>query len=99
MRTLTVEYGQTLVDIAVQAFGTADGLSTICNLNDLEFDEDLPAGLLLILPDADLNNDVLQYMINKNVKVNSHLTEQELEVLSVDDNEPIVDNDNNYLQL
>ena len=99
MRTITIEEGQNLIDIAVQEFGTADGLSTICDLNDLEFDEDLKPGQILVLPDLDPDNDIQAYFASEGIKVNSHTISLDVEVLATNDDEIITDNDNNALQV
>lgn len=92
-RKIIVEFGQSLVDIAVQEFGTADGLSVICELNNLEFDDDLDSGQILILPDRDPDNDIQQYFNGQGTMVNSHLEPLDVTVLSTNDDEIITDND------
>lgn len=73
--TVVVESGQSLVDIAVQAYGTADALAIICEANNLEFDTLLQAGMLLVLPNVLYLNPTQIYFKNLEVKVNSHLAE------------------------
>ena len=99
MRSILVEEGQNLIDIAVQELGSADGLKTICELNDLEYDEDLQAGQTLLLPDLDPDNDIQTYFASEGIKVNSHIVSQDVEVLATNDDEVITDNDNNALQV
>jgi hypothetical protein len=93
MRTIAVEEGQTLVNIAVQKLGNADGLTAICLLNDLEFDADLTAGTVLQLPDVLINDvaaaDIVNYFEDKAIVVNSHLTAEALELLATNDDEPL----------
>lgn len=88
MKQLTVQEGQTLINIAVQELGDADGLATICILNDLEFDADLPAGMVLQIPEV-IGNDVVDYFSDQRIEVNSHLTAEELNLLSTNDDEPL----------
>lgn len=73
--TVTVESGQSLIDIAVQAYGTANTLANICEANNLEFDAVLRAGKVLVLPEIInlLPNQI--YFKGLELKVNSHLPE------------------------
>lgn len=97
MRIILVEAGQSLIDVAIQEFGTADALSAICGLNNLEFDEDIYPGQSLLLPDVDPDNDIQTYFKNNNIQVNAHLDEGDIEVLAVDDEEVLGDNDDNLI--
>lgn len=99
MRSIQVEEGQNLIDIAVQELGSADGLKAICDLNDLEYDEDLQPGQILVLPDLDPDNDIQTYFAAEGIKINSHTIAQDIEVLATNDDEVITDNDNNALQV
>ncbi|MGJ1198835.1 hypothetical protein ACR777_05365 [Sphingobacterium spiritivorum] len=94
MRNVIVESGQHLVDVAVQEFGTADGLKIICELNNLEYDDDLQPGQSLILPDLDPDNRIQAYFKTKNIGLNSHIEDSTLQVLSTNDDQLIVNNDN-----
>lgn len=99
MRSIIVEEGQNIIDIAVQELGSADGLKTICDLNDLDYDEDLQPGQILQLPDLDPDNDIQTYFASEVIKVNSHTIAQDIEVLSTNDDEILTDNEDNPLQV
>ena|SRR5690606_24563994 len=94
MTQVTVESGQSIVDIAVQELGSSEGLKVICDLNNLEYDDDLYPGQVLILPDRDLNNAIQSYFKSKNIMVNSHIDESLVEVLGTNDDQPITTNIN-----
>lgn len=99
MRTIVVAEGQSLIDIAVQELGNADGLAAICAMNDLDFDADLLSGQLLALPDLDVKNDIQHFFKIKDLQVNTHLAGGTVEVLGTNDDEGLTDNDNNGLNV
>ena len=99
MRTVIVESGQSIIDIAVQEFGTADGLKTLCDLNGLDYDQDLDPGMRLTLPDLDPDNRVQQYMHLKKFQVTSHIDEEDIGLLVTNEDEDIITNDNNLIAI
>jgi|GEM_PF-5412811 len=98
MRETIVESGQNPVDVAVQAFGTPDGLGTLCALNGLEYDADLSPGQVILLPEPDAGNGVRAYLEQRGVRVNSHLDADETEALATNDGEIIGTNDNEIIR-
>lgn len=99
MRKITVESGQSLMDITIQALGNADGLGIICELNGLEYDDDIYPGMSLIVPDVIEGDQVQAYIQSKNIRVNSHIDESVIEVLATNDDEVLVTNNNAAIQL
>lgn len=51
MKVVTVLYGQTLIDIAIQELGDAARVFEIAELNDISLTDDLEAGSTLLVPD------------------------------------------------
>lgn len=92
-RQVIVEYGQSLVDICIECEGTADALSAICELNNLEYDADLHPGQVLLLPELNPDNDIQQYYIAQGIRVNSHHIPGDIELLGTNDEEVFGDDD------
>lgn len=100
MREVIIEWGQHLVDICVQELpGVPDALDIICSLNNLEYDAELYAGQVLIVPNYDPENDVQQYFRVNEKRVNSHLADQDVDILGTNDNEGITDNDGDLIEV
>jgi hypothetical protein len=55
MKTVKVQAGQTLIDIAIQELGDGSRVAEIAVLNDLNITEDLLGGTILKMPDADIS--------------------------------------------
>lgn len=49
MKSIILETGQNLIDIAIQEYGTLEATDTICKDNTLAFDTDLFAGQVLLI--------------------------------------------------
>lgn len=99
MRQIVVESGQSIIDIAVKEFGTADGLKVVCDLNGLEYDDDLYPGMVMSLPDLDPDNRIQTYFKDKGIEVNSHVAESDVQVLATNDDEIIGTNDNEAIRI
>ena len=77
MSTYTVRYGQSLIDIAIQVYGTVEAMFDLCLDNDLEFDSNVSTGQLLVirdtLPDT-ADADMVSYFTAKGIVVVSGIT-------------------------
>jgi hypothetical protein len=67
MKTVTLEVHQTMLDLALQHCGSADALVEIASLNDVEITEELPAGSLVIVPEA-YDKQRVKFLLNGNHK-------------------------------
>tara|TARA_Y100000768_G_scaffold308314_1_gene242502 strand:+ start:166 stop:456 length:291 start_codon:yes stop_codon:yes gene_type:complete len=69
-RKLTVLNGQTLEDIAIQAYGSIDGVGKIVQDNsDLSWDSELSTGqIIFIEKDYYINKDVVNYLKARDIK-------------------------------
>jgi hypothetical protein len=78
MKTINIEDGQNLVDIAMQEHGTPEAMVTICDDNSLEYDADLSTIQTLAIrePGIDVipyhNAQVVAEYTKKNAVINSH---------------------------
>ena len=69
-RKLTVLNGQTLEDIAIQAYGSIDGVGKIVQDNSgLSWDSELSTGqIIFIEKDYYINKDVVNYLKARDIK-------------------------------
>ena len=71
-----VKSGQSLVDIALQEYGTTEGVLSICNDNDLSIGTVLTEGTVLVLDtDKVLKSNIVGYYERRNITI----TKAELE--------------------
>lgn len=71
MAYITVENNQTIWDIALQEYGSADGVKQLIidNRTVCDFDNDLPAGTKLIITEsAIIDNDTVTFLRKKGIK-------------------------------
>lgn len=52
MKTIKVQTGQTLVDIAIRHYGSAEGLVPLCQLNNIALTHELEPGQTLAVDEA-----------------------------------------------
>jgi len=64
---MKVLQGQTLIDIAIQELGSAEGAFELAVLNGLSVTDDLDPGRELQLP-AVVNRSIAEYYANKGIK-------------------------------
>lgn len=71
MKTVIVEEGQNIMDIAIQEYGKADAFVDVCDDNNLEYDAVLTPGQVLNIKDTSVNEDVdfKNYLKQKNITV------------------------------
>ncbi len=76
MSVYTVRPGQSLIDVAIQVYGSLEAMFDLCLDNQLEMDDDLATGqeLLIrdVLPDT-ADADIVAYYQKKGIIVNSGL--------------------------
>lgn len=75
MRTVTVLFGQTLADIAVQEYGKLEAVCDIAKENALSITDTLPDGVVLKLPDIVYDKKIQEYFKQKRIKPATDLTE------------------------
>ena len=72
MRTIKVNQGQNLLDIALQEYGSTEALVDLVFDNNLEIDSVLAGGDELLIDDSKvINADVVRYFIDQGIKVNT----------------------------
>lgn len=98
-----VQYGQTLMDLAIQFYGNASALVELANDNRLALDAEVAPGTELIIrevyPDSatPIFADYLKSI--GEVVVSGQADLQPVELLSTNDDEAITDNEENYINV
>lgn len=64
----TVEYGQSIFDISVQVYGSADGVEQLLRDNpEIDLDTDLVVGQVLVTDSSNIeDNDVVSFLTDNN---------------------------------
>lgn len=95
MRTIQVVARQSIIDIAVQYYGSAASVIDLCIDNDLELDSELEPGQWLQLQDAypeSADNDTADYIQGSNIVVTG------VPVISGDGSDVLlIDNEDNFI--
>lgn len=75
MRQVTVLQGQTITDIALQEYGSAEGLFAFLEANqNLDLDSQLEPGQKVLVKEEDVvNSDIVNYFQGNNITVVSSL--------------------------
>jgi len=100
MISITVKDRQTLVDIAVQQYGSAASMIELCLDNSLEFDADLSPGSVLQIRDVVPNSGteaVANYIRDNNIVILGISDDTIIDVLGTNNEEFIITNDNDYI--
>jgi hypothetical protein len=95
---IIVKYGQSLMDLAVQMYGSASALVELANDNDLAIDADVQPGQQLIVRDAYPDSAIsifADYIKENSIVVVSGDQVDALEILVTHDEDPISTNDEN----
>ena len=80
MNTITVIKHQSLFDIAIQTYGTIEGIFSLCLENDIAITDELEPGRVLNVPKFDgANNEIVEYYKARNIKPATGITQQEAE--------------------
>jgi hypothetical protein len=98
--TITVQAGQTAIDIAIQQYGTVEALVTLLADNNLELDSDLIAGQQLYIQDtypATADTLVANFLTGNNITI-AGSDPASIEVLGTNDEDIITTNNSDYLQ-
>jgi hypothetical protein len=95
MRSVTVIIGQNIMDIAMQEYGDADAIVEVCELNELEIDDDIYPGQVLNLRDLTDDDEVANYYKSKGIEVSSTLSMVPVPILSTGADQPITTNNDN----
>ncbi|WP_420582094.1 hypothetical protein [Reichenbachiella sp.] len=75
MRSITVNNGQNLLDIALQEYGSIEGIIQLARDNGLRVDDYLETGSTLLIDDTKVvNAKVLKYLADKDTTINSWST-------------------------
>ena len=69
--TIIVQQGQCLLDIALQEYGSAEGVVMLMRDNGLELDADIAPGTSLVIRNTPINKAVKEYFASKRIKVAS----------------------------
>ena len=88
----TVQYGQSLMDIAIQYFGSAASLFELANANNLPMDADVQPGQSIIIPDDYPASAILvfaDYMRESKKVVVSGLSPAAVEILITNDGDSL----------
>lgn len=99
---ITVQSGQTLMDIAVQHYGSANALIELASDNGLLLSDEVQPGQTLKIRDVLPDNAVsifADYIAESNIVVVSKQAETNFDVLGTNDDEGITDNDNNGINV
>ncbi len=70
MKTVIVDIGQNLCDIAIQETGNLDSLFEIAVANNLNPHDDIVPGQSLVIP-QETKPKVVKYLKDKNIKITS----------------------------
>ncbi|WEK18175.1 MAG: hypothetical protein P0Y49_15395 [Candidatus Pedobacter colombiensis] len=97
MRKVTVIVGQNIMDIAMQEYGDADAIVELCDMNNLELDDDVYAGQVLLLRDLTESDEVARYYKSKSMMVSSTLSMVTEEVIATGSEEIIVMNNDSLI--
>lgn len=66
--SITVQKGQTLLDISIQYLGSAKGVVEVAKLNSLSITQDLQAGQVLKVDTSEvINSKMVDYLKEKNI--------------------------------
>ncbi|HUM50493.1 MAG TPA: LysM domain-containing protein [Chitinophagales bacterium] len=86
MRIITVKDNQSLLDIAIQEYGTVDNMIAISQANDLSVSSQLEPGQELIIPDNVKDEKTLRYYKENSIIVSTAEIPLEIEeIVLVDD--------------
>ena len=100
MRTITVTDRQTLVDIAIQYYGTAAAVIDVCIDNQLELDTNINNGDQLLIQDTyppSANANAADYLAANNLQVISITEYQPTNVLGDNQGDILAINNTDYL--
>jgi hypothetical protein len=88
---MIVHYGQTLIDIAIQEYGSLAAVFQLAKDNGLEVDADLVPGTVLMINDTPTYSDpdLVNYFKRNGIKINQGQLNLDIEILSTNDNEPL----------
>ena len=75
---ITVLNNQSLFDISIRYTGTIENAFKIAVANGLSLTDELEPGAQLIIPEVEMNNDVVNYFAGKGIQPATGLTENDL---------------------
>ena len=73
-----VLHNQSLFDISIRYTGTIENAFKIAVANGLSLTDELEPGAQLIIPEVEMNNDVVNYFAGKGIQPATGLTENDL---------------------
>jgi len=100
MRNVQVIDRQNLIDLAIQHYGSAAAVIDICIDNNLELDDYLPAGTMILIQDAypdTADAEFADYIKANDIRVVSLSEDNPATALGTNDDEFIITNDDNYI--
>lgn len=100
MRTVIATDRQSIVDIAIQYYGSAAGLIDLCQDNGWELDHDLQPGDSILLQDSypeSANGDIADYLQGNNVIVVGTLEQNTDAALGTNNDEFIITNNDDFI--
>ena len=75
---ITILNNQSLFDISIRYTGTIENAFKIAVANGLSLTDELEPGAQLIIPEVEMNNDVVNYFAGKGIQPATGLTENDL---------------------
>ena len=75
---VTVLHNQSLFDISIRYTGTIENAFKIAVANGLSLTDELEPGAQLIIPEVEMNSDVVNYFSAKGIQPATGLTENDL---------------------
>lgn len=90
MKSVKVEYGQTLIDICVQELGDATRVFEVAELNNTNITADIDPGTMIIVPDfAPKKANIVKLFSNPSIKPASanadNENEEGIEIWAIED--------------
>jgi phage tail protein X len=91
---------QSLIDLAIQYYGSAAAVIDLCLDNNLELDDQLPAGTVIQIQDSypdTADADFASYIKSNSIQVVSMSDDNPGTALGTNDDEFIITNDSKYI--
>lgn len=68
---MKVSFGQSILDIAIMAYGSVEGALSLAKDNDISLTQSLEAGQILQIEQPLIRPDLVQYFIDENFIINT----------------------------
>lgn len=77
MRSVVAHRNQSLLDIAIQEYGSVEAVVDIAMENDLSITDPLTPGQVILIPGDPIDSDIVTYYANRNIKPATAISELE----------------------